>query len=305
MYDINVDDIQKAVKHLKLGNGDGEGSLFSDNIIYAPHILHVFICMLFKAMLVDGTSPVSMIASTMIPIPKVKHLICTSDNFCAITLSTILGKLFDLIILDKEQEAPYTSYLQFGIKAGVSSTQCTTVFKETVNHYNFNKSNDFVLFLDATKLFNRVRYCKPSKELIKRNVSQVVLCLLLDMQTMYVIVLSRVECSFLSSVIFCIYGWPVKTTKIQWVGCYMGNHFMGAIAYADDINLICPTKKSLDILTGICELYAYEFSITFNAKKSIFLVFKGRKCEEAHTSICICENGDKIEKCKCTDHLGH
>ncbi len=51
------------------------------------------------------------------------------------------------------------SDLQFGFKAGVSSTQCTNVFKK-LNHYNFNKSNVFVLFLDATKAFNRVRYCK-------------------------------------------------------------------------------------------------------------------------------------------------
>ncbi len=52
MYDINVDDVKKAVKYHKLGKGDGEEGLFSDNIIHAPHILHVFICMLFKAMLV-------------------------------------------------------------------------------------------------------------------------------------------------------------------------------------------------------------------------------------------------------------
>ncbi len=151
VYDINVDDVKKAVNHLKLGKGDGEEGIFSDYIIHAPHVLHVFICMLFKAMLVSGTSPVSMVAGTMILIPKVKHLICTSDNFRAITLSRVLGKLFDLIIFDKEQE-------------------CTNVFKETVNHYNFNKSNVFELFLDATKAFNRVRYCKLFKELIKRNV---------------------------------------------------------------------------------------------------------------------------------------
>ncbi len=144
VYDINVVDVKKAVKHLKLGKSDGEEGLFSDNIIHAPHILHVCICMLFKAMLVHRTSPVSMVAGTMIPIPKVKHLICTSDNFRAITLSSVLCKLFDLIILDKEQEALCMSDLQFGFKAVVSSTQCTNVFKETVNHYNFNQSNDFV-----------------------------------------------------------------------------------------------------------------------------------------------------------------
>ncbi len=85
----------------------------------------------------------------------------------------------------------------------------------------------------------------------------------------------------------------------------MGNHFVGAIAYADDITLICPTKTSLDILTGICKLYTYEFSITFNAKKCLFLVFKGREYVEANTSICMYVNGDKIEKSECADHLGH
>ncbi len=52
----------------------------------------------------------------------------------------------------------------------------------------------------------------------------------------------------------------------------------------------------------MCKLYAYEFSITFNAKKSIFLVFKG---VEAIASICMYVNGDKIEKSECADHFSH
>ncbi len=47
-----------------------------------------------------------MVVGTMIPIPKVKCLICISDNFRAITLSSVLGKLFDLIIVDKRMK-PY------------------------------------------------------------------------------------------------------------------------------------------------------------------------------------------------------
>ncbi len=86
----------------------------------------------------------------------------------------------------------------------------------------------------------------------------------------------------------------------------MGSLFVGVIAYADDIILIClTTKKSMDILTGICEVYTDEFNTTFNAKKSIFLVFKGRECVEANTSICMCVNGDNIKKSESADHLGH
>ncbi len=47
----------------------------------------------------------------------------------------------------------------------------------------------------------------------------------------------------LSSAICCIQGKPVKTIKDSGVGFYMGKHFVGAIAYADNIILIYPTKK--------------------------------------------------------------
>ncbi len=56
--------------------------------------------MLFKAMLVHETSPVSVVADTMIL--KLSTSYVHRTIFHAITLSSALGKLLDLIILDKE-----------------------------------------------------------------------------------------------------------------------------------------------------------------------------------------------------------
>ncbi len=42
VYDINVDDVKKAVKHLKLGNGDDEESLFV-TILYMLLISYMFL----------------------------------------------------------------------------------------------------------------------------------------------------------------------------------------------------------------------------------------------------------------------
>ncbi len=39
--------------------------------------------------------------------------------------------------------------------------------------------------------------------------------------------------------------------------------------------------------------------------KRVFHVVKGRECEEANAGICMCVNGDKIEKSECADHLGY
>ena len=52
---------------------------------------------------------------------------------------------------------------------------------ETVNYYNFNKSNVFILMLDASKAFDKVNYCKLFRELLKRDISPIVLRLLLYM----------------------------------------------------------------------------------------------------------------------------
>ncbi len=45
-----------------------------------------------------------------------------SDNFRAIAISSIFGKVLDWIILINEQKSLCTSNLQFGLKEGVSTT---------------------------------------------------------------------------------------------------------------------------------------------------------------------------------------
>ncbi len=54
---------------------------------------------------------------------------------------------------------------------------------ETVNYYNFNRSNLYVLLLDATKAFDRVKYFKLFIELSNRHMSPLVIRLLMYMYT--------------------------------------------------------------------------------------------------------------------------
>ncbi len=82
----------------------GEEGLYSDHLINAPHKLLVILCHIFNAIIILGICPNSMLICTMIPIPKViQQVVCKSDNFRAITLSSIIGNVLDWIILIKEQ----------------------------------------------------------------------------------------------------------------------------------------------------------------------------------------------------------
>ena len=44
---------------------------------------------------------------------------------------------------------------------------------------------------------------------------------------------------------------------------------MGVYCYADDLSLLSPTFEGLREMLPICELYANNYDIFFNAKKSI------------------------------------
>ena len=125
-----------------------------------------------------------MILGTMIPIPKDKRTsLCDSSNYRAIALSSMFGKVLDWNILMKEQSSLLDSELQFGFKKRLSTTQCTYILLETIDYYNYNNSSVVVLLLDSSKAFDMVNYCKLITDLLKRDVSPLVLRILLHMYT--------------------------------------------------------------------------------------------------------------------------
>ena len=71
-----------------------------------------------------------------------------------------------------------SSELQFGFKKGLSMRQCTYSLLETIDYYNYNNPGVFELLLDASKAFDRINYCQLFTDLVKRDVSPLVLRLL-------------------------------------------------------------------------------------------------------------------------------
>ncbi|MBL0687060.1 MAG: hypothetical protein JJV94_04450 [Sulfurospirillum sp.] len=113
-------------------------------------------------MLRHDSSPDGMLLGTMILLPKGKWInLSCSDNYRAITLSSIFGKLLDFI-LNKEEHQLNTSDLQFSFKQGSSTSLCISMVQETISYYVHNGTNVYGLLLDASKAFDQVNYCKRS-----------------------------------------------------------------------------------------------------------------------------------------------
>ena len=68
-------------------------------------------------MIVHGIVFDDLLVSSIVPIPKGKNINCSvSVNYRGIALSSILGKLFDRIVLNRYADKLITSQYQFGFK---------------------------------------------------------------------------------------------------------------------------------------------------------------------------------------------
>ncbi len=288
-HSITVEDVQDHVTKLKCGKKDGSDGVYSDHLIHGTRTLYVHLSLLFSVMLRHGSVPDSLCTSTLIPIPKSKRKSTNdSNNYRAIALSSILGKLLDKVLLTRCSSVFQTSDLQFGFKKYHSTTQCTMVVNEVVNYYLTHDSPVYCVLLDASRAFDRVNYVKLFDILLRRNLCPIVVKFLLNMYTSQMIRvrwgshLSDVHRVYngvkqggvLSPILFIMYMDELlcRLSKSH-KGCHIGASFMGALGYADDIVLLTPTVSSCTDLLDICASFAEEYDVIFNSSKSKLLVY--------------------------------
>ncbi len=199
----------------------------------------VMLTNLFNMMLVHVICPKSMLLGAMVPMHKIKKIsLCDSDNYWVIALNNIFGKTFDWVILLNEKDALCSSYMQFGFKEGLSTTECTFTMLETISYYTFNHTNVYALFLDATKAFDKVHYGKHFNELCEQNMSPLVTMLQLYMYTnqrlqvkwggkissQFGVLNGTKQDGVLSPILFAVYiNSMLDRLKESGIGCYLSN----------------------------------------------------------------------------------
>ena len=315
---VSRKDICDLVAKLKLDKADGNSGLTTDCLIHGTPRLFDLLAHLFSCFLTHGVVPSEFLLGTMSPIPKSSANSNCSDKYRAITLSSVIGRLLELLILNKEGcSSLVTSNLQLGFKKHCSTTLCTGLLKEIATHFLHNGSNVYALFLDASKAFDRVDYLLLFKRLLSKNMNSVYLRSLMNLYLNHKLRVrwnTFLSNSFeaangvkqggiLSPTLFSTYtDGLVDELRNSGEGCYVGPHFCGVLAYADDVCLLSPTINGLKSMVKVCENYSQDYKVMFNGAKSQLLVFGSLK---GNAPVQIDIGGCTITSCSSASHLGH
>ena len=200
-----------------------------------------------------------------------------------------------------------------------SNTNTNTNTKKKVFKYDQIQIQKYLTpcLLDASQAFDRVNYVTLFNILLKRGLCPLV-CRLLAM--IYTCQSARIKWGetfskefsitngvkqggVLSPVLFSIYMDELFVSLYaSKVGCHIGQQFMGAFGYADDVILLAPTKRSLYSLLDICIAFLLKYQVKFNSQKSKLIVFNNGNNEEQKS---IVFNGQVIDAQLHDVHLGH
>ena len=100
-----------------------------------------------------------------------------------VSLFNSICKRFDDVLLYVCRPQQSTSDMQFRFKARHSTSLCTLIFKEAMNHYLSNRGNVYSCMLDASKAFDLVHYGKLFRIVMSKQMPTGVIRLILDSYT--------------------------------------------------------------------------------------------------------------------------
>ena len=98
-------------------------------------------------MVYHGFCPLSFICANIILIHTgSKANLSDSDKYKSIAISSLLGKILDHIVIEKQSEALKTCNYQFGFKGKFSTVLCSIMVNKTVQYYTKMVVNQYMYY---------------------------------------------------------------------------------------------------------------------------------------------------------------
>ena len=323
---VTGDIVKEAVAKLKAKKTDVSGSYVSDALKSAPDLLYDQLAKVFRSWLYHGTITPSLLACSFLPLLK-SSLKDPADpsSYRAIAGSSLILKVFELVVILIWGHILSSDSLQFGYKAKTSTTHCTWMVSEVLQYMLRGGISPIVAVLDCSKAFDKCKFNLLFKRLLDKGLPAVVVRVLVYMymeQQAWVkwgeskssqmnISNGTRQGAILSPIFWSVYADPLlQRLRALGLGAHIAGLFVGAVCYADDVLLIAPTRNAMQRMLTELEVFAGESNIVFSTdpvpkkSKTKCIFVTGRKRNMAKPApLILC--GRELPYVSQAEHLGN
>lgn len=303
IVDIDVEMVDRCFKKLKRGKAAGRDGLMPEHLLYAHPTAVTLLTHLFQLIIRFGVVPTDFGCGIIIPLVK-NHDgdVTSSDNYRGITLSPVISKVFELVLMEVFGDKLTSSPLQFGFKPKSSCNHALFTLRMVVKHYCSSGNTLTLCALDISKAFDRVNFYGLMNALMARHFPKCFVSIILDWLHKCVGIVRWANCfsaafaitagvrqgGLLSPALFAIYiDNLISRLKASKLGCHVNGVYYGCLVYADDIMLLSHSVQVMQYMLDICESYATDFDVKFNCIKSVAMRIGWRhNCSCADLILC-------------------
>ena len=232
--------------------------------------------------------------------------------------SSVFYKLLEHCILKHITPYVHLDDRQHGFRQNYSTTTACFILKETVLDYKKSNSNVHACFIDLKKAFDNVNHDVLMNKLLSNGIPPVYVMIIKRMYAnqfvniRYKNTLSEEwkankgvrQGGVLSTLLFSIYiDSLIKKVSSLRYGCKLGIQNASIIVYADDIVLLAPSRKALQMIINEALKESNNLKLAFNHSKSKYMVFRSKHSKPVSFGL-ILINGIPLERVETFKYLG-
>ena len=286
--EIMVEDIDGALKTLKLGKSGGIDLLDPEHIYYGGETLKLWLKKIFNRIVSLEEIPTSLNEGLIIPVHKGKG----KDPFLpgsyrGITLSSVISKLLEINLLQRLspvlEEAGVPDFAQTAYQKGLSCADAIFATQEALLTHVRDGGKPFLCFYDIEKAFDSVELPILLKQLqtigingkfwrlLKHWYSTSSARVRVNGHTSYSFNISRgvKQGSVLSPTLFLtVMDLLLKRLRESDCGLHVRGTYMGAAVHADDVRTTAPSAEGLSQQNAVINQFARDSRLRLNTIKT-------------------------------------
>ncbi|MCG8097222.1 MAG: reverse transcriptase family protein [Candidatus Thiodiazotropha endolucinida] len=318
---IAEQEVLTAIKSLNSGKAADEMEITAEHLKYSGNVLLPYIASVFNDILVSKNVPDSFKSGLIYPIHKKAKDPRCMENYRGITVSSVLGKLFETVILNRLQNLNEDqSELQYGFTKGLSPTMASLLLSEAVLDSTLSNRPLYIATIEKQKAFDVVSHpvlmVKLYQQGINSHLWQVIRSMYKGLTAKVkwegevspsINVLQGVRQGGILSTHFYKAYCNDQLTELEETGLgkYIGPIYIGCPTVADDLLFISEDDVELQLMFNLSYIKSQEKRYHIHPQKTVIVrknVTKDRLKEETVSEWTLGSTSVKVDSK--TTHLG-